>query len=494
MNFTKMPKALGAATLALLLWGGFAAGAQRPELPGPQPSSAQTTGGQNAPGEGLQFSQEHPIAPEFNLTDINGLRLSLHNYRGKVVLLDFWATWCPPCQEEVPEFVGLQTRYENLGLQVIGIATDDHREAVERFYRDDMMNYPVAMATRAIQSAYNVGYSLPTTYLIGRDGRIYARVVGAPSDPAQLEQTVHALLKPLSSYPPVLEAGAERPQGAEAPKAAATSRPAPETAPIVKPTAVPASATPAAPPPNLSDPSPAEIPGMIREIAAKETLFQHAFEQYTYHQLNKVETLDAGGYIDGQWQQNWDILYNDQGQRFERVTYAPVPNLRGILMTEQDVKGFRSIQPFVLTTADLPNYEVKYLSHVKLDYITAYVFSVRPKVIEKGREYFKGVIWVDDKDLQIVKTEGREVPQIHKKGYENLFPSFTTYRKQIDGKYWFPVMILADDTLYFSQGPVHIHEVVKFTDYKQFSTRTHILSYRQATGPSGKPSKTPGNQ
>ena len=89
-----------------------------------------------------------------------------------------------------------------------------------------------------------------------------------------------------------------------------------------------------------------------------------------------------------------------------------------------------------------------------MDEVTAYVFSLRPKAIEKGKQYFQGMVWVDDRDLQIVKSEGKQVPEIKMKhGEENLFPRFTTWREQIDGKFWFPTFTLADDTLYFQGGP-----------------------------------------
>ena len=237
-----------------------------------------------------------------------------------------------------------------------------------------------------------------------------------------------------------------------------------------------------APTPNLSDPSPEQIQHIIHAFAAKELMFKEARDNYTYRQINKVETLDADGRVNGYWQQNWDILFDNSGKRIEKVTYAPPGTLQGVLMTEQDLDAMRSIQPFVLTTNDLDEYDIKYLGHVKVDYITAYVFSIRPKVIKKNRQYFQGVIWVDDRDLQIVKTEGRQVPEIRNKNGENLFPRFTTWRQQIDGKFWFPTFTLADDTLYFPTGPVHIKEIIRYTDYKQFQSSS-VIKAVQAIGP-----------
>lgn len=252
---------------------------------------------------------------------------------------------------------------------------------------------------------------------------------------------------------------------------ASASKPAP-----VMPSTGSAAAHPPVNNTPLPDPSPARVQQMIQTFAAKEKLFKEARDNYTYHQINRVETLNADDQVDGVWEQDWDILFDQGGKRVERVTYAPISTLKGILVTEQDLDSLRSIQPFVLTTDELPEYDIRYLGHVHVDYITCYVFSVRPKEIRKGHEYFKGVVWVDDHDLQIVKAEGRTVPQLRNKHGQNLFPRFTTWRQQIDGKYWFPTFTLADDTLYFDQGPVHIREIIKYTDYKQFKSKYRILS------------------
>lgn len=243
--------------------------------------------------------------------------------------------------------------------------------------------------------------------------------------------------------------------------------------------------------PDLSDPTPGQIQKIIQEFASKEKTFKEARNNYTYHQSNKVEEFGPDGDIDGQYEQEWDILYDDKGERVERVTYAPADTLKRLILTKEDLYNFRNINPFVLTSDELSEYEVKYLGHVKVDEITAYVFSVRPKEIQKGREYFQGVIWVDDRDLQIVKSEGKPVPEPKTKGGENLFPRFTTYREQIDGKYWFPTFTTAEDTLPFSSGSVHMKEVIRYSEYKQFKSKTRIISATPTDQPNAKPIPVP---
>ncbi|MGH9356946.1 MAG: TlpA family protein disulfide reductase [Terriglobia bacterium] len=122
---------------------------------------------------------EHPAAPDFSLTDVSGRNLNLADYRGKVVLLDFWATWCGPCRMEIPGFVQLQRQYGSQGFQVIGISMDDSVPPVLAFYKQFSMNYPVAMGNAKLAALYGGIIGLPTTFLIGRDGRIYDKVPGA---------------------------------------------------------------------------------------------------------------------------------------------------------------------------------------------------------------------------------------------------------------------------------------------------------------------------
>jgi hypothetical protein len=232
----------------------------------------------------------------------------------------------------------------------------------------------------------------------------------------------------------------------------------------------------AAPANDLKDPNPEDVQRIIREFAAKEKIFKEARNNYTYHQINKVQEIGPDNEVEGAYVQEWDILFDDAGNRIERVTYAPEATLKKVIMTQEDLTSMRNTQPFVLTTDELPEYDVKYLGHVKVDQITAYVFSIRPKELVKGHQYFQGVVWVDDQDLQIVKSEGKPVPELHTKKGENLFPRFTTWREQIDGKFWFPTYTLADDTLYFSSGPVHLKEILRYTDYKQFKSKVRIIS------------------
>jgi hypothetical protein len=103
--------------------------------------------------------------------------------------------------------------------------------------------------------------------------------------------------------------------------------------------------------------------------------------------------------------------------------------------------------------------------------------------MEKNQRYFQGRIWVDNQDFQIVKTKGKNVPDIVTKSNENLFPPFTTWREQIDGKYWFPTYTYTDDTLHFKEQDVHIRQIVKYTNYKRFGSSVKITYEGQDIDP-----------
>lgn len=139
-------------------------------------------------------STERVLAPEFSLPDLQGRKLELSAYRGKVVLLDFWATWCDPCREEIPHFVDLQNKYGNRGLQVIGVSMDDGPEPVRDFYQRFTMNYPVVMGNAKLGEAYGGVLGLPIAFLIGRDGLICARHIGA-TDIGVFEKEIVRLLQ-----------------------------------------------------------------------------------------------------------------------------------------------------------------------------------------------------------------------------------------------------------------------------------------------------------
>jgi cytochrome c biogenesis protein CcmG, thiol:disulfide interchange protein DsbE len=133
-------------------------------------------------------------APNFSLPQLSGSHLELSSYRGKVILLDFWATWCDPCRDEIPRFVDLQNKFGPQGLQIIGISMDDSPDPVRDFYQRFKMNYPVVMGNAQIGQLYGGVLGLPIAFLIARNGGIYTKLVGA-TDNSILEKEIVTLLK-----------------------------------------------------------------------------------------------------------------------------------------------------------------------------------------------------------------------------------------------------------------------------------------------------------
>jgi hypothetical protein len=231
---------------------------------------------------------------------------------------------------------------------------------------------------------------------------------------------------------------------------------------------------------------------IIQRFAAKEKEFKIAREQYAYRQSLTVQTLD-GDAVNGEFKEVEDVLFDDKGNRVEHVVFAPGSTLQGIIMTKEDYDDIRRRMPFVLTSDEIAEYQILYVGKQHIDELGTYVFDVAPKQIDKNKRYFQGRIWVDDQDFQIVKTYGKNVPDLGTKkrgGQENLFPNFTTWRDRVDGKYWFPVYTKVDDTLHFSSGDIHIKQIVKYTDYKRFGAKSKI-TYEGQEISKDKPGATP---
>ena len=242
---------------------------------------------------------------------------------------------------------------------------------------------------------------------------------------------------------------------------------------------------------TTAEPSPAQIDDIVQKFAAKETAFAKARENYTYRQTVKLHEIDDSGAVTGRWEMVSDIIFGPDGKRTDHVVRAPVSTLHNILLDPEDEQDLRSIQPFVLTSGEVSKYYVRYLGRQKIDEISTYVFAVKPKKMEPGQRYFEGEAWVDDQDLQIVKTYGRAVGLMKHKE-DHAYPKFETYREQIDGKYWFPTFTTANDTLNFRDMSQRIRYTVRYEDYKQFKSDIQIKYGDAVTGggQSGPPAST----
>jgi hypothetical protein len=245
---------------------------------------------------------------------------------------------------------------------------------------------------------------------------------------------------------------------------------------------------------------PVAVTQIVQEFTAKETLFDQALNDYTWTRAVRVQTLDDDSAPTGQYYQVTDIYYTPEGKRAERVIDAPQSSLKDILMTEKDFSDIEERLPFVLTSKDAPLYDITYIGQQKVDQIDTWVFNVKPKSIEKNKRYFQGRIWVDQKEHQIVVTDGKNVPDDLRPGHEDLTLPFITYRQMVDGKYWFPVYTKGEAVLHFAGGHgylsqnAHMRETVKYTNYHQFRTSIRVLYNGQDITNNGQPADQPNSQ
>jgi len=227
---------------------------------------------------------------------------------------------------------------------------------------------------------------------------------------------------------------------------------------------------------------------IIRKFSEKEQEFQKARENYIYRQTVRIEVLELDGRRSGEeYFMVSDILFDNKGRRIEKVVRSPPSTLQRVILTPDDLHDIQNIFPFVLTSTNVEKYNLTYLGKEKIDEIDSYVFDVSPKKVEKDERYFEGKIWVDDQDLQIVKTDGKTIYVVTKKNKDARFPRFETYRNNVDGKYWFPVYTKADDILDFPGNKVRIREVVKYENYKRFEAEVKITDVEELPAEKSKP-------
>jgi TonB family protein len=237
---------------------------------------------------------------------------------------------------------------------------------------------------------------------------------------------------------------------------------------------------------NLSQ---AQIDEIVQKFTAKETQFRKALNEYAFRRDALIQELGMGGQVIGEYHRISDFTFADNGTRFEKINYFPMPSLQGATMTNEDLDDLGGVNPFALEGPRAGLYNFKYVGKERIDELDLFVFEVSPKVMPspKSKErVFVGRIWVDDHDLQIVKAKGKAGPETK----QNKFPVVETYREQIDGKYWFPTYVYADDDLIFDNGSdFRVRMRVKYTDYRVGRGKVTITEVGEApeTDPKSQP-------
>jgi hypothetical protein len=213
-------------------------------------------------------------------------------------------------------------------------------------------------------------------------------------------------------------------------------------------------------------------PNLAKLVAHRETETEAERNEYTYRQVVTLDELDDRGGARGFYRETRDVTFSPHHERSEQLIGHAENSLKNLILTEEDFDDVRNIQPLVLTVDRLWNYETKFRGEETMDGVDCWVVQVRPRQILAGQRLFDGMVWVDKKEYNIVRMEGQAVPQIRTTKSENLFPRFTTIRKPIDGKHWFPVYTYADDTLYFRHGPQRERLRISYSNYRRFGVES----------------------
>jgi hypothetical protein len=214
-------------------------------------------------------------------------------------------------------------------------------------------------------------------------------------------------------------------------------------------------------------------PGLLQKIAKRESETARARDDYTYRQSVTVQELNDHGLVTGQYHEITDVTFTASHGRFDKVIGQPSNTLTRIKLTPQDFSDIRNVEPFLLTLGTLPLYEGKYRGEEQMDGYPCWVEYLQPKQILAGQRFFQGTLWVRESDFSVVRSEGQAVPQIETTQEQNLFPHFTTLRREVDG-WFFPVETYADDTLFFRTWPQRIRIVIRYSNYQRFGSESTV--------------------
>jgi len=215
-------------------------------------------------------------------------------------------------------------------------------------------------------------------------------------------------------------------------------------------------------PPSLPE---AEI---IKHFAQKEEEYLLSRTRYTYKKTIRIQEFGADGQPSGEFVLVTQPARDVEGKSFEKVVERPRSTLQHVYLRSEDLEGLQHIPAFPLTASQLAKYDLKYLGKEQVDEVDCYIFQAKPKMVERIKAYFDGIVWVDAKYLEVVKTYGKWVTDqgdMHSVA-EVPFSLFETYRENVDGKYWFPSYSRSDDTLNLKGLEIPVRIVIKWTEFK----------------------------
>jgi len=214
------------------------------------------------------------------------------------------------------------------------------------------------------------------------------------------------------------------------------------------------------------EPPPIPVEEIVKRVTQKEDELKRAHDAYNYQFSARIQEFPADGSTAGEMQMTSEIYRKADGQRYGRILKEDPGQLRFFEFFREDLQELAALPMFLLTSDQLPRYELTYAGRQPLDELTAYIFRLRPKRLERRERQFEGVLWVDDHDFAIVKTYGKWVAEVIPDAKEMPFQMFETYRQLIGEKYWFPAYIRSEDTVKAQAGEARIRLTIRYTDYQ----------------------------
>jgi hypothetical protein len=206
---------------------------------------------------------------------------------------------------------------------------------------------------------------------------------------------------------------------------------------------------------------------IIRRFAQKEDLFLEARTHFSYRKSVRLAEFDADGKALGEFNMTTEPAVSDDGRLYNKAVGRPTSTLKVLHVQPEDFESLAKFPAFPLLTSQLAKYDVKYAGKEQVDEISCYIFQVKPKGVDRAHAYFDGVIWVDEKFLEIVKTYGKWVSELGDMHSEELpFTLFETYRENVGGRYWFPSYSRSDDTVHLKDSDVSIRLTIKWSGFK----------------------------
>jgi hypothetical protein len=219
------------------------------------------------------------------------------------------------------------------------------------------------------------------------------------------------------------------------------------------------------PPPEAPPSMPQPL--IVKHFAEKEEEYARARVKYGYKKTIRLTEYGPDGSPMGEFSVTSMPVVAGDGKMYERVTADAPSTLRTIKLSPEDVNALSKIPGYPLAQSQIEKYTITYVARELVDEVDCYLYQVKPKFLERVNALFEGVIWVDVKYLEIVKSYGKFVTDLGDYHSPELpFSNFETYRENVEGKYWFPNYARSDDRLHYESGDVPIRVVVKWTEFK----------------------------